>query len=158
IPEKIQQSGTRYVDLVRFLAQRGDYGQGDPEAHIKLRLEALEQGQPNRLVLHPHTKQGNRAIEVLFEPMSTGHLLFAYGDLSELERARSALAESNAELSRRVGEAEGARRELAGANRELLAAQARLSVVFENPSIGVAIGDLEGRYRLVNLRFSQLLG
>ncbi|MBI5277207.1 MAG: PAS-domain containing protein [Burkholderiales bacterium] len=96
-------SGTRFEDLIRFNAQRGEYGQGDPEAAVRTIVERAR--NPGDHAMRRERPDGT-VLEVRGAPMPAGGFVTVYIDLTEQEAARRALNESE-ERQKRALDATG---------------------------------------------------
>ena len=84
LPEHLFQSEpVRFEDLIRFNAQRGDYGPGDPEQHVQQVVARARQFVPHRL--ERTTSQG-ATLEVRGAPLPGGGFVTLYSDVSEHHR------------------------------------------------------------------------
>jgi signal transduction histidine kinase len=106
-----------YTDLVRFLAERGEFGAVDPEAEVRRFTEnagrqwSIERTRPDR-----------RVLEVRHNPVPGGGFVLIYSDVTERKRA-----EAQIHAARDAAEA---------AYRDLKAAQASLVQAEKMASLG----------------------
>jgi PAS domain-containing protein len=56
VPEKFLQPGRPYPEFLRYLAEHGYYGKGDPAAQVALRVESLR--NPTGRSLEDHAPDG----------------------------------------------------------------------------------------------------
>ena len=83
IPEGLRQSGTSAAALIRFLAERGDYGEGDKEEAVNEALEALSSTEQKvRDVRLPD----GRIVEIRATPLDGGIALINT-DVTEVRKA-----------------------------------------------------------------------
>ncbi len=92
-PAAMCRPGTEIAALIRFNAERGDYGPGDVEAHVASRLDRIRQFEPAQLEYELPT---GRILNVRYEPIGTEGLLLSYTDVTKRRRAEQALEESDA--------------------------------------------------------------
>ncbi len=90
-PEVVDQG--RFEDVVRFNAERGDYGPGDPETQVRERMELARNPVPHRFV---RVRPDGTAIEVRGNPLPGGGFVTTYADVTEHQRMQSALQASEA--------------------------------------------------------------
>jgi PAS domain S-box-containing protein len=91
LPHTFAQVGTPLVDLVRFLAKRGDHGPGDVAAVTEEVFAMLSQTKGATYV-----RQNNRGrmLEVRIRPLNGGGIVATYSDVTERHEAENALRES----------------------------------------------------------------
>lgn len=95
IPEDRYKPGDSFESLVRYNAERGEYGDVDVEAEIgrqvrmaaKFKHQVFERSRPDGTVL-----------EVRWEPVSGGGLVIIYTDITERRRGEEAVREKSAYL------------------------------------------------------------
>ena len=64
-PKELAKKGMPYINFLRTRAERGDYGQGDPEELLEKRLEMYkDQAQAKQIVEYEDKLPGNRIAEV----------------------------------------------------------------------------------------------
>jgi diguanylate cyclase (GGDEF)-like protein/PAS domain S-box-containing protein len=90
IPESVMPPGqvVPYADAIRFVARRGDYGPGDPEEHVKLRVGLARLPSEHRFERLLPT---GRVIEVFGRPMSDGGFVTTYTDITDIRAAAQEL-------------------------------------------------------------------
>jgi signal transduction histidine kinase/PAS domain-containing protein/ActR/RegA family two-component response regulator len=94
IPESLGRKGTDFADLIRHLAQRGEYGPGDAEAHVAERIAIVRRWQPRQL---ERRLRNGRVIEIHSVPLPGGGMVNTYSDVTETRRRTDAL-EQRAQL------------------------------------------------------------
>ncbi len=80
LPHTFAQVGTPMIDIIRFLAKRGDLGPGD----VGDLADAIYEREDSR----------GRTLEVRLRPLSGGGLVATYSDVTERHQAETALRES----------------------------------------------------------------
>ncbi|RZT75783.1 PAS domain S-box-containing protein/diguanylate cyclase (GGDEF)-like protein [Azospira oryzae] len=130
LPAEALYRGVPFEDLVRYPAQRGEYGPGDPEQHVQERKALAMQFKPHRF---ERTRLDGRTTLVQGEPLfDDGQLtgfITTYTDISESKRNEQALRNQNAILQN----------------------------ILENLPDGVSLYDPEQRMIACNERFRTLL-
>ncbi|MBA5779137.1 hybrid sensor histidine kinase/response regulator [Stappia sp. F7233] len=117
LPAEFGQVGTPLDAIIRFNAERGEFGSGPVAGHVAERVD--------KLVVHQETFQERLSstgtvLEVRTSPMPDGGIVTTYTDITERVLAEEALARSNETLERRVRERT---HELTRVNEELVRAK-----------------------------------
>jgi PAS domain S-box-containing protein len=92
-PAALCRTGTEIDQLYRFNAERGDYGPGDIEAHVKSRLNRARKFRPHELEYELPT---GRTLNIRYHPIAGDGLLLSFADVTEMRRAETALRKSEA--------------------------------------------------------------
>jgi len=79
-PALLKQPDLHYEDVVRWHAQRGDYGPGDPEQQVHERLAAARQFKAHRVEL---TLCNGTVLDVRGTPLPSGGFVTLYVDVSD---------------------------------------------------------------------------
>lgn len=103
----LMRPGTGLADLYRFKAERGEYGAGDHDEQVRIRMEIARRFEPYRL---ERERPGGMILEERGMPLDAGGFVTIYTDLTELrqrERAQPSLtAETRARASAGSAEAD----------------------------------------------------
>ncbi len=118
LPQAFGIVGTPLHDIVRFLAEKGEFGEGPPDALIDSRIE--------KIVIHQETflerlSKRDLILEVRINPMPEGGIVITFTDITDRVKAQEGLAQANANLEKRVRQRT---EELERLNRELGLAKA----------------------------------
>ena len=92
-PVDLCKPGAHIADIYRFNAERGDYGAGDVEAHVKSRLEQTRKFKPYAVEFELST---GRILSTLYHPIDDNRLLLTSTDVTESKRTETALRQSEA--------------------------------------------------------------
>lgn len=86
-PEELQKQPMRYEDFIRFNAERGEYGPGDPEQHVQARIISALKFQPHHF---ERTRPDGRTLEVIGKPLVVDGknlgFISTYVDITEHKR------------------------------------------------------------------------
>jgi Na+/proline symporter/signal transduction histidine kinase len=98
-PTDLVYVGRPVADLIRWNAQRGEFGPGDPETHVAKRLSHMRAGTPYTF---QRERRNGRVFSITGQPMAGGGYVSTYTDITEFKRSEQALLESKQELEARV--------------------------------------------------------
>jgi PAS domain S-box-containing protein len=91
-PKDYISLGMPYEEVVRFNAERGEYGPGDSDKQVKERLGAARSGKPWRT---EYTKADGTALAVGFDPIPGGGFVSTFVDMTERKKAEQEIAEKS---------------------------------------------------------------
>jgi PAS domain S-box-containing protein len=100
-PDGLVYVGRPVADIIRWNAERGELGPGEPEAHIEKRLSRMRAGIPYSF---QRTRPSGRVYSIHGQPMSGGGYVSTYTDISEFKLAEQALLEAKQGLEERVAQ------------------------------------------------------
>lgn len=124
------QPGDSFEKMIRFNAERGDYGPGDVEEQVRSRVELARRFEAH---CFERVRPDGTVIEVRGAPVPGGGLLTTYTDITERKRSeKRALQEA------------------------LDAARAQLNATLESVSAGIGLYDRDDRLVMVNSRYREL--
>ncbi|MGQ0711480.1 MAG: PAS-domain containing protein [Rhodoferax sp.] len=151
-PPELCRIGTPFADMVRFNAQRGEYGPGDPLQLSRQRVELAR-----REVAHcfERIRPDGRVIEVRGTPLPGGGFVTIYTDVTARNAAETKLRGSLGALQARVAERTG---RLSQREAELAKKTALLEATVDNISQGISLFDGDLRLLVHNRKFLDLLG
>lgn len=136
-PEELTYLGAQFESFIRYNATRGEYGDGDIESLIRIRIEAARNFQAHNF---ERTRPNGLIIRVRGEPLPNGGFITLYTDVTEQRHFEKLIQEQNAELENRV------------AQRTLLLEKVNSGLVQanqENLRIAEALRRSEGQLRLI---------
>lgn len=119
LPSDIGQVGTPLDQILRVLAQRGDFGPGGADDLVAERLMKLA---VSKETFQERLPPDGRIIEIRTSPMPQGGIVTTYTDITDRVEAAAALARANENLEKRVRERTG---ELLEVNAALAVAKAK---------------------------------
>lgn len=85
-PELFANGNPTLEDLFRFNAQRGEYGSGDPETHVQVRLDRAREKRPH---VFERTRPNGTVIQVRGVPLAGGGFVTTYLDVTEQHRQQA---------------------------------------------------------------------
>ena len=95
LPTEVCKPGMPFEDVIRFNAERGEYGPGDIGELVKERIEAVRTFEPHQF---EHVRPDGTVIVVQRRPLPEGGLVTTYTDITERRRTEEKLRESEAKL------------------------------------------------------------
>ncbi len=119
LPKEMVRIGVPMAVVLKYCADRGDFGAGNPARHVADRMAKLAQGMEPIL---ERPSGGNRILEVRTASMPQGGIVATYSDITDRVTAANALAAANETLERRVAERTA---ELMEVNQKLAVAKAK---------------------------------
>ena len=141
LPKELLLPGTDFADLVRFNAERGEYGPGDANAQVEERVRLALEFKAHQI---DRTRPDGRIITITGAPISHGGWVTIYTDVTQL-RSHERLLEEQVRV--RTLELQDANARLRRANNELRRAneeQKRLEAALVHAQKMEAVGALTG--------------
>jgi signal transduction histidine kinase/FixJ family two-component response regulator len=139
VPAEITQPGISCYNVIRYQAERGDFGEGDVERIVRER--AVMMRTPGGFRYERHTQSG-RYIEFTYKPLADGSLLGVYRDITQLKQREQAQADAKVAAEMALAEAERERSEAEAANQSKSTFLATMSHEIRTPMNGV-LGMME---------------
>ncbi|SIP98704.1 Signal transduction histidine kinase [Rhizobium sp. RU35A] len=99
IPPEQFPPGSRFEDILRYNATRGEYGDGNVEAMVRERVEQAELGLPYSF---ERERASGKVLAVRSEPLSGGGYVLSYTDITLRKRAEKELIRDRDELEATV--------------------------------------------------------
>ena len=98
-PAGLIQVGRPIADVIRYNAQQGLCGEGDPERHVIKRVQHLQQRTAHT---SSRVRADGQVIEVQGNPMPSGGFVMSFSNITVFRQAEATLKESNENLEARV--------------------------------------------------------
>ncbi|WP_170153127.1 PAS-domain containing protein [Roseiarcus fermentans] len=95
LPPALLQPDTSFEEVMRFRAQRGDFGEGDVESLVAFRIARFRAQEPWS---ETRRDRNGRAIELRFNPTPEGGGVFIFHDITKRADAEAKLAQRTALL------------------------------------------------------------
>ena len=151
LPHTFAKKGTYLGDVLRFNAERGDYGDGDVEQQVRVRIDAAKKFESHKF---ERTLPSGKIIEVQGEPLPGGGFVTIYTDVTESRTTEQALRWIRNDLDKRV---EKRTEELKKARDALASERKHLQTTLENMSQGISLFDANLKALVLNKRYQELL-
>jgi PAS domain S-box-containing protein len=100
-PEDLVYVGRPVADIIRWNAQRGEFGDTDPEEQVRKRLTHMRAGTAYVI---QRARRNGRVYEIRGQAMPDGGYVSTYTDITEYKRTEQALLETKLTLEQRVSE------------------------------------------------------
>ncbi|KAB2844877.1 MAG: PAS domain S-box protein [Burkholderiales bacterium] len=87
-PEHLSRTGMTLEAFIRYNAERGEYGPGDTDAQVRIRLELARKFEPHH---YQRTRPDGTTLEVTGTPLAGGGMVTTYTDITERKKAQEAI-------------------------------------------------------------------
>ena len=165
-PETLLKVGMPFEDLVRFNAQRGEYGEGDLDTLIAERMAAARSFQPHYT---ERTRPNGRILAIRGVPIPNLGFVSLWTDITDQRRYEEVIQQQNtmleARVSARTRELENANARLAHANAEidqiataLRRSEERLRLIVDSIPALIAYVDRDEIYKFANKGYAEWFG
>lgn len=166
LPDRLVTPGAHFEDTIRFLAERGDYGEvTDLDRFVADRVETARAFEPHYM---ERTRANGRTISVEGSPLPQGGWVTVYTDISRAKQQEALLAARSEELSDRLvtysDDLAAANRQLEStiialeeAKRQASEAEARMRLTTEMVPAHIAHVGPDRRYTYSNRRLSLVM-
>ncbi len=165
-PESLARPGVSFEDFIRYNAERGDYGPGDPAAQVAERVARARSFQPH---VTERVRPNGRILSIRGFPLPHQGFITVYTDITDQRRAAEQIARHQAELEEHI---ESRTEALTRANEELTAAiesnkaitqalrrsEQRLREITDAIPAAVAYFDRDWTYRYANKGYAEWFG
>ncbi len=75
LPKRLQKPIMKFEDILRYNAVRGEYGPGDPEQHVQMRLQTALKFEPHRF---ERTRPDGRTLQIIGKPLKVDGQSFGF--------------------------------------------------------------------------------
>ena len=87
-PPELARPGTPFEAFIRFNVRRGEYGPGEPEFHVRKRMEWARDPLPHHSA---RTRPDGTVLDIIGQPVAGGGFVSTYTDITESVRHQEAL-------------------------------------------------------------------
>ena len=87
-PDGLFKDGMPMADLLRYNAERGEYGPGDAEEHVRTRIELAKKFEVHHF---ERARPDGMVIEIRGNPVESGGFVTTYTDITERKQAEEAI-------------------------------------------------------------------
>ena len=166
LPDHLVTPGADFADTIRYLANRGDYGEvEDLETFVTDRVEQARTFEPHYM---ERARANGRTISVEGSPLPEGGWVTVYTDITQTKRQEALLSARSEELSDQLHsysqELSSANRQLEAtitaleeAKRQLTQSEARTRLTTEMMPAHIAHVGADRRYTYSNRRLSSVM-
>ncbi len=109
LPPEYAQVGRTFQDVIRWNAERGEYGLGSPDDHVASRVALVSTPEPHHF---ERTRPDGSAVQIDGNPMPTGGFVTTYTDVTERKRFERTLEANAKRLEEYAQELQNSNREL----------------------------------------------
>ncbi|QID19159.1 PAS domain-containing protein [Nitrogeniibacter mangrovi] len=159
MPESLMQVGTPFEAFVRFNAERGEYGEGDPDQQVALRMASVRAFEPHYA---ERTRPNGTVLAIRGVPIPNLGFVSLWTDITEQRRYETLIQQQNVLLESRVRERTAellsAKTELDDIAAALGRSEARLQTIIDSIPALVAYVDAQQVYQFVNKGYAEWFG
>lgn len=98
-PASLAFVGADFESFIRYNAERGEYGEGDTEEQIRIRVDAARDFKPHNF---ERVRPDGQILRIRGEPLPHRGFITLYTDITEQRRYENLIREQNTELEERV--------------------------------------------------------
>ncbi len=134
-----------FESFIRYNAERGDYGPGDPREQVYDRLQLAKVFEPHEF---ERTRPNGTVLRVRGQPLPAPGFITIYTDVTRERRAERTILEQNQKLESRVEARTAA----------LVRSEQRMRLIMDSIPAMIAYVDPHGRYQYLNQQYETLFG
>ncbi|NML27822.1 PAS domain-containing protein [Zoogloea sp. G-4-1-14] len=144
-PPSLAREGMSFEEFIRFNAERGDYGPGDPDVQVAERVARARSFQPH---VTERVRPNGQVLSIRGFPLPHQGFITVYTDITEQRRTQEQIASHQAELEAHIrSRTEALRR-----------SEQRLREITDAIPAAVAYFDRSWTYRYANKGYAQWFG
>lgn len=144
-PPELARPGTPFESFIRYNAERGDYGPGDPQQQTDERLARAHLFESHEF---ERVRPNGQVLLVRGTPVPGIGFITLYSDITEQKRAEQQIREHAADLERRVVER----------TQELRLSEAQMRLITDSIPALIAYFDHCKAYRYINRGYQEWFG
>ena len=144
-PPEMGYVGAPFESFMRYNAERGEYGSGDPQAYVDDRMRAARAFEPHEM---ERTRPDGTVLLVRGVPVPGHGFVTLYSDITAQKSAERQIREHNALLETRVAERTA----------ELRRSEAQMRLITDSIPALIAYFDRDGVYRYINRGYHDWFG
>ncbi len=143
-PQELKAPGTSLEAFLRYNADHGEYGSGDPEEQVRVRIEQAKKLEPHRF---DRVRPDGSIIEIWGRPIPSAGFITTYTDVTDLRHSEEALKAAYDDMEVRVKER----------THEVEEKSRLLETTLENISQAISFYDNDLKLAAANSQFFKLL-
>lgn len=144
-PPNMGYIGAPFESFMRYNAERGEYGPGEPDALVRERVDAARTFQPHDIV---RVRPDGTVLRVRGFPVPGHGFVTLYSDITEQRRAEATIRQQNAELESRVIERTA----------KLRRSEQQMRLITDSIPALIAYFDANKVYRYINRGYQEWFG
>ncbi len=151
IPTDLGERGTPFEAFMRYNAERGEYGDGDVDEQVRLRVELAKKREPH---CFERSRPDGTILEVQGVPLPNGGFVSTYTDITKRKRAEHQLREANEQMEENIRQRTA---ELYESQQDLKHMSEQLKIALENMEQGISYVSDDLKMVFCNEKFLEVL-
>lgn len=144
-PGDLMRVGVPFERFIRYNAERGDYGPGDPDEQVHERVQAARRFEPHEF---ERVRPNGQVLRIRGVPVPGVGFITLYSDVTAQRLAERQIRDHAAELERRVAERTS----------ELRLSEAQMRLITDSIPALIAYFDARKQYRYINRGYEEWFG